>query len=383
MTRSAFRRMLASALLFAGLCSTSHAFMEGFIDPQDGYLDMSNWLVERKGFLPVPIVITEPAVGYGGGLTLMFVRNSIRESAARAAETGHMVPPDIFVAGAAGTENGTRVAFGGGMMSFDDDHWRWRGAVARTDVNLEFYGLGGALDGVDRSLSYSLDGWMSVQRVMRRLGDGNTWLGGRWIYLDFDNKLALDGPLSRLLPDEMTQRSSGLGLVLEHDTRDNIFTPNKGWIGALDLTFYEPSWGSDTRFQSYRGHAFGYWPIAKTLVLAGRADVRAVRGDVPFYQVPFIDLRGVPAQRYQDQNTAVLEAELRWNVTPRWAAIGFVGTGRAWGRRTDFSEGDDVLTKGVGFRYLLARQLGLWAGLDYARGPEEDVFYIQVGSAWR
>ena len=381
--KRALSRLLFAAGLLAGLAPASHAFMEGFIDPQDGYFDMSEWLVDRKGFLPVPIIITEPAVGYGGGVSLMFVRNSMRESAERAAQTGHMVPPDIFVVGGAGTENGTRVAFGGGMMNFDEDHWRWKGAVARTDVNLEFYGIGGALDGVNRSLNYSLDGWLSFQQVLRRIGDSNVWFGGRWIYTDFNSKLDLDGRFSRLLPDELSQKGSGLGLVLEHDSRDNIFTPSKGWLGALDATFYDPDWGSDTRFQSYRSHVFAYWPLANALVLGGRADARAARGRVPFYQVPFIDLRGVPAQRYQDDNTAVLEAELRWDFTPRWAAIGFVGTGRAWGRSTSFSQGDDVVTKGVGFRYLLASKLGMWVGLDYAKGPEDDVFYIQVGNAWR
>jgi hypothetical protein len=42
-----------------------------------------------------------------------------------------------------------------------------------------------------------------------------------------------------------------------------------------------------------------------------------------------------------------------------------------------------VIAKGVGFRYLIARQLGLWVGIDFAMGPEEDAWYIQVGSAWR
>ncbi|WP_456404051.1 hypothetical protein [Thiolapillus sp.] len=47
-------------------------FTDKLIDPQDGYLDASNWLATRTGFLPVPIIITEPAVGYGGGLALAF-----------------------------------------------------------------------------------------------------------------------------------------------------------------------------------------------------------------------------------------------------------------------------------------------------------------------
>jgi outer membrane translocation and assembly module TamA len=99
--------------------------------------------------------------------------------------------------------------------------------------------------------------------------------------------------------------------------------------------------------------------------------------------LPFIDLRGVRAARYQDENTAVIETELRYNVTPRWGAIGFIGAGRAWGRRSDFGDASTIVGKGVGVRYLSARHLGLWMGLDYAVGPEGGTGYIQVGSAWR
>jgi hypothetical protein len=42
-----------------------------------------------------------------------------------------------------------------------------------------------------------------------------------------------------------------------------------------------------------------------------------------------------------------------------------------------------VKTWGAGFRYLVARRLGIYAGLDLARGPEDTVLYIQAGSAWR
>ena len=37
---------------------------------------------------------------------------------------------------------------------------------------------------------------------------------------------------------------------------------------------------------------------------------------------------------------------------------------------------------GVGFRYLLARRLGLAAGFDLARGPEETTIYLTFGNAW-
>ena len=37
-----------------------------FFDPEDGQFDLSYFLENPRGFLPIPIVVTEPAVGYGG-----------------------------------------------------------------------------------------------------------------------------------------------------------------------------------------------------------------------------------------------------------------------------------------------------------------------------
>ena len=45
-----------------------------FFDPGDGHLDLSYFLENPRGFLPIPIVVTEPAVGYGGGAAGMFLR---------------------------------------------------------------------------------------------------------------------------------------------------------------------------------------------------------------------------------------------------------------------------------------------------------------------
>jgi len=340
---------------------------------------MSEWLLNQKGFLPVPIIITEPAVGYGGGVGALFFRQSIAEAEAKAQETGRLAPPDIYALGGAATENGTWAGFGGGMVSFADDKYRWRGALARLSVNLDFFGPGGKLV----PLGYTLDGWGSVQQGMLRLGQSDVWLVARWNYADLNSRFDFENGTAEFGTLERAKRISGLGVSVEVDTRDNIFTPSRGWTGSLDATFYDPGWGSDTHWQSYRAHAFAYWPIGKSIVLAGRLDGRAVSGDTPFYALPFVELRGVPVARLQDQKTAVVETEVRWNVTPRWAAIGFIGAGRAWGTFSDFSNGTDTVSKGVGFRYLVARRLGMYVGMDWAWSTQDHAFYIQVGSAWR
>ena len=60
------RATVAMMLLVATLAPTpSVAQRSGglFRDPEDRRVDVSEWLLERKGVLPVPIIITEPASG--------------------------------------------------------------------------------------------------------------------------------------------------------------------------------------------------------------------------------------------------------------------------------------------------------------------------------
>ncbi|MET0654248.1 MAG: BamA/TamA family outer membrane protein [Pseudoxanthomonas sp.] len=353
-----------------------------FKDPQDGKFDISEWLLDRRGFLPVPIVITEPAVGYGGGVALAFFRKP--KVPARNTSDGkiHPIAPDIYGAAAMKTENGSEAAGVGASLHFAEDRWRYRGGAAKASFNLDFYTAGALLE--PRRIGYNIDGLMSFQQVFRRLGEQDLYLGLSWIYMDLDTRLDLQSDRDFFTDKELSQRSSGLGVSLEYDTRDNPFTPSRGWLGMVDATFYDSAFGSDNKFQGYRGHAFGYLPMfEERLIVGGRIDARAVDGDVPFYRLPYIDLRGIPSARYQDRRVAMLETELRWNLTGRWALIGFLGAGRAWGKRDSFGDASSQVAKGAGFRYLLAKKLGLYSGLDYAWGPEDETFYIQIGSAWR
>ena len=59
---------LTAVLVLTSTSLHANSLFEKFIDPTDGQFDTSGWLIDNKGFLPVPIIITEPAVGAGLGL---------------------------------------------------------------------------------------------------------------------------------------------------------------------------------------------------------------------------------------------------------------------------------------------------------------------------
>ena len=324
-----------------------------FTDPQDGAFDASEWLLDKKGFLPVPILITEPAIGYGGGATLLWFRESIGERQAR----GRFSPPDIFGGALAATENGTTLVGALGMVTFADESWRWRGFIGRPDVNLDFYG--GAGD--DLKIGYNLEGWATTHLLQRRLGESENFIGARWNYIDFEARFDAHSrrPLAQGSRDI---KSSGLGVFLEHDSRDNFFTPSAGWKFFVESVFYSPEARQRRRIRDVLRVRAQLLSASKAWIVGLRADARAARGDVPFYQLPFIELRGIPFFRYQNENVALAEAEVRWNITPRWALVGFAGTGKA---------DESASAWGLGVRRLVARRLGIYMGVDLAKGPEE------------
>jgi hypothetical protein len=349
---------------------------ERFQDANDGAFDLSEHLLQHRGFLPMPILITEPAVGYGLGLAAVYFDESIASRNKQSENADRFAPPNITAVGGFKTENGSWGGGGGTFRTWDNDRFRYLGGVGKVDLNLDFYGPLG------NPRSYQLEGWGLVQQLSMRLAESDWLLGGRYVFLHAESDFGLSLP-EAIRPDQLDTDIGRLGLIINFDSRDNILTPSSGVFMEAEYAIARDWLGSSRQFENYTARAFVYLPLRDDLVLGLRADFRTASEGTPFFALPYIDLRGVPALRYQDRRSAMLESELRWNFTSRWALVGFAGVGRAFGRFVDFDEAESIYTRGTGIRYLIASKLGLYAGVDVARGPEERAFYIQLGSAWR
>jgi hypothetical protein len=77
-----------------------------------------------------------------------------------------------------------------------------------------------------------------------------------------------------------------------------------------------------------------------------------------------------------------VESEGRFNITDRWAVLGFLGAGAVYGDDPGFETEDDIYAGGVGGRYHFLPDEGLWLGVDVAHGPEDWYWYISIGQAW-
>jgi len=347
-----------------------------FIDPEDGQFDLSYFLENPRGFLPIPIIVTEPAVGYGGGIAGMFLRPR------REAGQEGWARPDISAAGIFGTENGTWGAFAGDASLWLDGRLKTLVGAGTGRANLDFYGAGLDLPVLDRGVRYSLQFSGAVAQASWQLAEKSPWwVGLRYVYADVDPKLRDDAPFPGLA-EAVRVKVSAPTAILEYDSRDNVFTPTRGVYAETSYLASRESLGASDDFDRFQQLLTGWLPLQPRLTLGARGNYAWSSSGTPFFLRPYIVLRGVPAVRWQGDQALSAEAELRWQFHGRWSVVGFGGAGATRTDRTDDVLRQNVSSGGFGFRYELARKFGLNAGIDVAHSPGTTAVYFVVGNAW-
>ncbi|MGH7304606.1 MAG: BamA/TamA family outer membrane protein, partial [Candidatus Rokuibacteriota bacterium] len=347
-----------------------------FRSAEDGWFDVSGFLDEKYGFLPVVIPITEPAVGYGAAGALAFLNQPLGEARAGFGR------PDITIVGGLGTENSSWGVLAGDVRHWLDDRLETQAGIAHLSANLDFHGIGQDRLLDNHPLRYNLEPTGGVLRAKYRLGESRSWVGLGYAFAA--TRVTFEAPAGTLgLPDfRRDSKVGGFTPSYTYDSRDNIFTPLRGTFVESVLGVFDPALGGDDDFQRLQVIAMQFVPLLSTLYLGLRGDGTATFGDAPFYLKPFISLRGAPIMRYQGDQVAQIEAELRWQFWGRFSVLGFAGTGAAWNDFERLHNTLTIVTGGFGFRYEIARKYGIQMGLDLAFAPDNKAVYIQVGSAW-
>ena len=358
-----------------------------FVSKEDGQFDVSDYLSTAHGFMPVPIIITEPAIGYGGGLALLFLHDTFGSIAEKKS------PPSITAVMGAATQNGTWYGGAAHMGFWKEDSIRSTTAAAYMNVNANF---NFDVLSIPITMDMNINGFVAYQELMFRVADSNFFLGGNYLYADNTSKINNQN----ILPLTQKFKLGGLAGFVQYDSRDSIFTPSKGLYAKAILRRFDENLGGDENFWRYGLKTFYFTPLLNSMTLGVRFEGEAVaaQGDdnVPFYANPAINMRGISATQYQGERMVLGELQLRWEFIRRWNLVLFGGGGKVFGKpitllkdpivkqpSVSFSDADFHPAGGVGFRYELARKFGLWGGLDFATSQEEDLaFYITVGSAW-
>ena len=206
-----FKAMLFLIIFFLSNPMIAQEFSKEFKDTTDNAFDLSNWLLRREGILPVPTIITEPAVGFGGAAALLYFHSSFLERKG---------PPDISGVAGGYTENRTwgLGAFHAGFWK--NDRIRYTGALFKLNVNVKFYGSGLILK---EPVKFYMDSWMLFQQIKFRLTRSNFFLGGRYFLYNTRNRFEI--PIN--IPDfegvKFNSTLSEVAVIIDYESRDNVF----------------------------------------------------------------------------------------------------------------------------------------------------------------
>ena len=255
-------------------------------------------------------------LGAGGGLAFMD------------APLGGSKRPSIFMVGGFGTENGTKGGVVGDMRYWADGRVQTLVGAVYAIGESRFLRTGRRQPPGRQSaaLQPRAGGRRRAGQVPpRRPSD----LGRDSATRTSSTEVAFDAPAATPgLPDfRSTSKVGGFTPSFSVDSRDALFTPTRGHYIEGTVGVFDDSLGSDDDFLRAQIIAMQYAPLPGKLFLGFREQVAASSEDTPFYLRPFVLMRGVPAMRYQGEEMAQLEVELRWQFWNRLSLVGFGGGG--------------------------------------------------------
>jgi len=180
--------------------------------------------------------------------------------------------------------------------------------------------------------------------------------------------------------------SSGAGLVLFMDTRNNAFSPSAGGFYKLSFLNAAPWLGSKFTFTRWILDARQYLRLTGAIVLALQAYGSAVAGTPPFYMLPALGgdniMRGYYEGRYRDKNYWAAQGEFRVRLTRRWGFVAFAGAGDVSGDFSGFRLKNVKPSYGLGIRFMLDTDELLNVRADFARGRDTKGLYFNAKEAF-
>ncbi len=186
----------------------------------------------------------------------------------------------------------------------------------------------------------------------------------------------------------------GLGLSIEHDTRDNEDDPKNGGYQRFKVGYYEGVNGDKYGYTKYRFDIAQYFPVGKYLPFLYWDSALAVRiagemnDDLNDDRIPFFDLarlgggesiRGYQYNRFFDENSLFYSLEYRYNI---WAirdykvdASVFLDGGWIFDEFSEVEMDKHKSGYGLGFRLIVPR---FTLSIQGAHSDDGTEFYAKV-----
>ena len=174
--------------------------------------------------------------------------------------------------------------------------------------------------------------------------------------------------------------TSGLGALVTWDTRNNAFSPSRGFFSEINFTSFTEILGSDFSFSSFSVDMRKYLRLRVSTVLALQGQGKLSKGDVPFRNLAMLGgsemMRGYYKGRYADEDMIAFQAEVRQFLFWRIGVTGFVSTAQVSPEVSRFGIDRFHFAGGAGLRFLLNEKEKLNLRIDYGYSEDGGAVYV-------
>jgi len=181
--------------------------------------------------------------------------------------------------------------------------------------------------------------------------------------------------------------TSGLGLVVSWDSRDNIFYPLTGGYYELSATSFQKTFGSDFTYTKYILDMRRFFNAFSNHSFGLQVYLMHLSAYPPFYDLALLGgdrvMRGYLFGRYRDKNYYAVQGEYRLpNVIWKFGFTAFAGLGDVSAKflKIDMNNIKPTYGFGVRFRFDELQKLDLRCDVGFGKGTSG--IYFSVNQAF-
>ena len=323
-------------------------------------------------FMVLPSYTREGSFGIGGAASGLY-RLDKRDSL--------MQPSNITIAANASLEGFYTLTFFGNN-NFKGRRSRLIYNVSLNSKNMEFWGITYDACAVNPVINYT-------RRQIRIDADyvyelKKHFYIGATLRFNNSNISKIDN-ISYLEGQKNAYTFTGLGLLLQYDSRDFIPNPKRGvyimfretaypqWLGSYNRSLWRTTFIADYYQQVWKGGVLAFdlygqfnsdnspWAMREELGTTFR-------------------MRGYYLGRYTDNNIATFQVELRQQIVRRFGFAAWVGTGTVFPNFNDFKIKNLLPNYGVGLRWEFKHNVNL--RIDYGFGKDTGGIVFNISEAF-
>ncbi|MCC7233124.1 MAG: BamA/TamA family outer membrane protein [Bacteroidia bacterium] len=333
---------------------------------------------ESSRILVLPFFIRSPETGWGGGLaTAYFFKANKKEKDLRTSDINLL---SLYT-------QRKQLVLVLGLSAFSKNEIN----IYRFQTSYSYYpdktwGLGNYSE--DSALEYyNYKQFFFNPQYLRKLA-GTFYLGINYEYqtvqdVQYDSGGVLD---LQSIPGRKGGVTSGTGMLLSWDTRNNAYSPSRGFLAEVNFTSFSKITGSGYTFSTLLIDTRKFIPIRINSVLGLQGYFKFNTGNTPIRNLAQLGgpemMRGYYKGRYADKSLLSVQAEWRQYLFWRIGVVGFIAAGEVAHNPENFSLQGLRYTYGTGIRIMMNEKEKLNLRVDFGFGKNTHAFYVMLKEAF-